>query len=502
MKRAFAVEKFLFVTDDWIEETHSVSRKANEFIRDPGNPLIEASPPHEHHLMTYGTVIQDQGSFRIWYQVLNRDTRGVPPEFITSVGYAESEDGAVWKKPALDINPYNRQKTNIVMTNNMTSALFAPTVILNASNRKIPSRYVMLMYEGMTVGNLRLLGSPFTLEPMVRGWTPTPGSGLFLAYSNDGTHWTKTPQPMIEGPNDSSALMQMADGSLLACFKTSVETDRHFRIIGASHSADGKSWTKPKIILKPDHSDPLGTEFYTLSPFYYFGNLLGFLTIYHNARSDKSISIQLVRATNPDVPLGPWVRACGHQPIFRPTYTDAWDGARVYPSSNPIILNVDGEDRIYLYYSGANTRHDDRRYLESSIGRCYLPLDEFCGLEAGLLPGRVVTQPIKATSTSLRIHHRGAHAEISIEARLRSGEVVASAQAAGAKSITFELPSAAVGKDVSFVFRYRNATIYSFWFDNAAVKTGDSYRGRRHKRTTSKSPARPSPANRKRGSRG
>ncbi len=501
MKTDSALKKFLFVTDDWIGETHSVSRKVNQFIRDPENPLIQATPPHEHHLMAYGTVIQDKGLFRAWYQILNRDTRGVPAEFTTCVGYAESKDGVVWSKPALDINPYNQQNTNIVLTGNKTAALFAPTVVLNSSNRKIPSRYAMLFYDGMTVEDFGLLGSPFPMEPLVRGWTPTPGSGLFLAYSDDGTHWTKTRQPMIGGPNDSSAMMQLPNGSLLACFKTSVEADRHFRIIGASLSADGKSWTEPKVLLKPDHDDPLGTELYTLSAFNYFGNLLGFLTIYHNSRSDKSVSVQLARAENPDDPLGTWVRACGRHLMLAPTYGDGWDGGRVYPSSNPIFLNVDGQDRIYLYYSGANTRHDDRRYLESSIGRCYLPLDEFCGLEAGLLPGRVVTQPIKATTTTLRIHRRGANGEMSVEARLRSGEVVASTQATGEQSLSLKLPAAAVGRDITLAFRYRQCTLYSFWFDGAPVRTGDSYRGRRQKRTTNKSPARRSPANRRPGSR-
>src|SRR5688572_16020506 len=49
----------------------------------------------------YGSVIHDGGVYRMWYQGWPRDWSGQNSSIVC---YAESDDGVVWRKPALDLD--------------------------------------------------------------------------------------------------------------------------------------------------------------------------------------------------------------------------------------------------------------------------------------------------------------------------------------------------------------------------------------------------------------
>lgn len=412
--------RYLFVTDDYIRRSHAVHRQNSAFQRAYSYPVIEATRPHEHGVLAYGTVIRDGGRYRAWYQVLNRDTPGVPRPYQTAVGYAESLTGTDWKKPKLRLFPYQGSPTNLVLLNSGRSSLFSPTVIVN-SNKKIADKYLMLFFDAMNEQDLRRRGSPFPDEPAVPGWVPISGEGLFLARSNDGLHWRRDQRPVIGGQVDSSVLYQLRDGRLLAVFKTTGTGDRHYRVIAAAMSDDGRRWTKPKVILRPDHRDTLGTEFYTLVPFEFHGNLLGLLSVYHNSPHDKSLTIQLVRASNPERPLDTWDRANDREPIFFPTGKDDWDGGRVYPSSNLLKGLGRDQDDLFLYYGGATTTHDDRRHWESAIGLAQLIKSRFSSLAAGFHPGWFEMKPIPLRRPKLELDIQNHGGNLGIELFDQSG---------------------------------------------------------------------------------
>jgi hypothetical protein len=176
---------------------------------------------------------------------------------------------------------------------------------------------------------------------------------------------------------------------------------RHYRVIGASISVDGKTWSDPKIILTPELTDPLGTEFYQLAPFFHRGNLYGILNTYQNTPNRKTLELQLVVAKDPNKPLGEWIRCLSNKPILRPSYSDTWDGSRVYTSSSVVLQEsrIETSPHIDLYYGGANTTHDDRRYWRASIGLARALYGKFGGVIAGYNEGEFETvvfdQPVR-----------------------------------------------------------------------------------------------------------
>ena len=101
------VFKHLFIDDTWIAETQSVHRRVGVPAKHPANPLIVPEYPWEEGgICLYGSVLDDGGIFRMWYQVYGRGGaagkgRETDPAFTGAVAYAESDDGVHWNRPAL-----------------------------------------------------------------------------------------------------------------------------------------------------------------------------------------------------------------------------------------------------------------------------------------------------------------------------------------------------------------------------------------------------------------
>jgi len=157
-------------------------------------------------------------------------------------------------------------------------------------------------------------------------------------------------------------------------------------------------------------------------PFEFYGNLLGLLSVYHNSPHDKSLTIQLVRANNPDDPLDTWDRANDREPVFCPTGKDDWDGGRIYPSSHLLTGLGENRDALFLYYGGATTTHDDRRHWESAIGLAQLIKSRFSCLAAGFHPGWFEMQPIHLKRSKLELDIQNQRGNLGIELFDKAGQ--------------------------------------------------------------------------------
>jgi hypothetical protein len=352
----------VFDDDRCIKDSCGVWRQVCPLLKHPDNPLLLPDQAWEREVYTYGSLLWDKGKFRLWYQILNRGISLV--RLTTAIGYAESKDGLCWKKPKVALKVDGVGKTNIIRTSSGRTDLCSPSVI-KVNDPKWP--YRLFFFDAIEDANVaNKLGTP---NQRVNGWGPVSGEGIFIGKSKDGISWSINSTPLQFGPTDALAATTLANGDILLVFKTSVESDRHFRIIAASISKDnGASWGKPKIILKPDQNDPPGTEFYGLTPFIRHGKLYGFLQVYHNAPDDKRLDVQLVTPEDQQAPSGRWIRLLSRNSILSCGDRGEWDAARIYPGSPFVASN----GQILMTYGGANTRHDDRRYIRRSIGVAYL----------------------------------------------------------------------------------------------------------------------------------
>lgn len=118
----------------------------------------------------YGTVLREQGIYRMWYQAWPRDWNGASSDL---VGYAESDNGLDWRKPNLGLVDYAGQGTN----NNLVDLDgHAPAVFIDPD---APSTH---RYRATMCCDDRHQGSRAGLKGL-------KGDGYYTAHSADGLKW-------------------------------------------------------------------------------------------------------------------------------------------------------------------------------------------------------------------------------------------------------------------------------------------------------------------------
>jgi hypothetical protein len=462
--------KYLFLDDRWIKDSYQVNRIVIQPAKHPSNPVLVPDKPWEgNDVYVYGTVLYDQGKFRMWYQIYN-SRESADPRFRTAVAYAESRDGLHWEKPSLGFFKYKDEPTNLVLLSHGTSDLCSPAVIKDTLERDPSRRYKMLYWDSMSKEDLEKHGPNLPLGTDVPGWRAIPGEGFFIAYSPDGIRWTNGgPQPVFTCPCDASSLTMGADGTYWAYFKISVAEDRHFRILGASDSRDFENWGDPKVILKPDWRDKHGTEFYGMSVFDYAGNTIGLIWVYYNAPSDKHVDLQLATRD----PEGQWQRA-GNREVFLPVGKEGeWDAGGIYAASNVLVSPTGHPNEIWLYYGGSSVTHDDSRYREMAIGRATLRLDGFAAMEAKQFKGYFDTKTVVAGGSLLAVNADCAHGWLQVELYdAKTQTLLAKSKPiqgldATKTFVEWQHEGKVLLKDrqVFIRFRMQKARLFSFWFE-------------------------------------
>jgi len=466
------VRKYLFVDDRWIAASHAVHRIIPVAEKDPDNPVLVADSSWETGVNCFGTVLEDpagarSGRYRMWYQIYARG-RYDDRRWDGAVGYAESADGRRWTKPACGLVTPSGETSNVVLLGRGRCELLSPAVVRDAEAPE-EARYKLLHWDAMSAEDLEAVGDPFPLPAEKPGWKPLPGEGLFTATSPDGLSWRAvSPQPVVGGEVDASSLSRQADGRFAAYFKQGVRADRHFRVVARATSADFRAWTPAEPILCPDWRDPIGTEFYGMSGFDYFGTRLGLLWVYRNSPDDKRVEMELA-SEGPD---GTWQRAADRRTLLPTGGRGDWDAGAIYPASAPVVAPKDDPDGIWLYYGGVSVRHDDGRYRENAIGRARLRLDGFACLAAGHFPGSVTTQPLPSPGRRLCVNLRAPHG--SVQAAMidaRDGRELARTRLHSHIDATdlvleWEAPPPALPADgeVQLRFDLHKAALYSFRF--------------------------------------
>ena len=135
--------KYLFVDDRWIDSSYEVTHELPEPEMEKLNPVLVADKPWESRGNLYGTLLLDDGQFRMWYQVYNSGAED--SRYSTAVAFAESQDGIHWEKPALGLFDYGDEPTNIVLISHGTSALYSPAVIKDSNDPDESKRYKNLV---------------------------------------------------------------------------------------------------------------------------------------------------------------------------------------------------------------------------------------------------------------------------------------------------------------------------------------------------------------------
>lgn len=79
------------------------------------NPVLprgQPGTPDAHGVQFYGSIIQDEGKYRMWYIAFDDDTKNPHPSTRWRAAYAESIDGVHWSRPHLNLVDYRGNKNN------------------------------------------------------------------------------------------------------------------------------------------------------------------------------------------------------------------------------------------------------------------------------------------------------------------------------------------------------------------------------------------------------
>ncbi len=379
-------------------------------------PVLSPQYPWEGiHTYLYGSVLERNGQFRMWYQsYIDGD------DFF--VNYARSRDGRIWEKPLLNkwridekrlyptiASEAERQAKAIEFRNgspghwktNIVSTYHIPSVLYDSDDPKYP---------------YKLFG--FTNE------------GYRVAFSKDGIRFKEYKGnpvlPLMRFPNPqtkktwvsdvSPVFKDAAKGKFVAFVKTYIIDDegRTRRSVGYSESDDFIRWSQPETIWTPSESDDRlavargfkWADFYGLCGFNYGGLYLGFLWLfymdYEFEKGTHEGKMEVFLAASPD---GKQWKRFSDEPLI-PLSESGWDSGMITTANVPLFR----KEGIDLFYGGSNFSHGvgnaqivfDEESHRFSVVLATLRKDGF--VYAAGSKGSMVTKPLTCHSGTVRMN--------------------------------------------------------------------------------------------------
>ena len=316
---------------------------------DNGYPNVIYDPKYKKYRCYYTLCSKDTDSASASRaERAKRDYRPMPTR-ITSLGYAESDDGVHWVKPNLGFVEFEGSREN----NLLFRYAHGTGVFLDGEETDPAKRYKLVTK------------------------VEYPGKRNFMAvnFSEDGVHWGRMiPWPKVNPQADSHnfPFRDKNDG----LFKVITRTWRDgVRVSAICSSRDFINWSEPKEILRGDGFD---SQIYSMPTFWYDGIYLGFGSMIHegdrSAPNFDTVDCELTYAGVTDkfdrVAPGQYLIPRGKGPYL----TGDYDCGCIYAAAP---LEMDG--KLCVYYMGGNGKHTNFR--ETSFARGFLEKDKFACYE-------------------------------------------------------------------------------------------------------------------------
>jgi len=357
-----------------------------------GNPLLTADKEWEGRgVYLYGTVLREDGKFRMWYQ-----SHGHAAGYLCC--YAQSDDGLHWTRPSLGVCEFaGGRDNNLFATRTDPEGQWHNTTILPDYQTPRSERKYTALFWG------------------------TQAHGLCAAYSPDGIRWTVDPENPVEhnwtGRGDVlTALWDPARGDYL-CFHKMFAKGRS---VALCWSKDLKRWYShgDGLIFTRDADEPPGTQFYGMSPMRVGDTYVGLLWVLHSARESDNMDVQLAYSHD----MITWQRPPGGTAFIERGAQGAFDsGCIMGVASQPVIV----DDEMWLYYGGWNGRHGaDAGTRRAGIGLAKLRLNGFCSLDTADEAATLLTRVIRGKGTRLVINAQAAQGQVCAEVLDAAGQVI------------------------------------------------------------------------------
>jgi len=440
--------RYLLLDSRVIESTENAKLTLGTVIKHEKNPLFGEDKPWEPRFDNmYPNVIYDAkaGLYKCWYFTFNvdkacidtpRDQRkpGTYLKVLRSKGkgartdalcYAFSKDGIKWSKPLMDIQQWNGERSNIVVTDRHGAGVFKDT-----QDKDPDHRYKMFFKKG----------------------------GLCVSFSPDGVRWSKpTECPGIAAAGDTHNNAFWAPELKKYVGITRLWKDGQ-RIVGRTESKDFTKWTKAIEVLRGDRIN----QVYALTVFRYEGVYLGFAMIF-NTRKDRT---DCELAWSPDTIE--WHRIQPGTPLIANSEKKGeYDWGCVYAGVAPVLL----KDKIRIYYGASNGPHTDWR--DSFLCLATLRRDGWAGYEPAKQdrPATIMTHPVICAGKALRVTADAAGGAVRVAVLDAKGNLLARSKPIAGDitdaEVSFEqgnILSSFVDQPIRLKFELKEAKLYSFAF--------------------------------------
>lgn len=404
----------LFIDDYLVASRKNVVRRYHAFRKHPGNPLIVVDRPWEAHVVNAVTVMPDESGsgFRMYYYCwTERKGKKGRGSFMC---YAVSKDGLKWEKPNLGLYEWEGDgtKNNNILPSGPGHVMFTPW-------EKDPQK----RYQGV--------------------------GGMYHAFSSpDGIHWKQESKDPIVSGGDTSHFYWDPHTKRFRCtvkggangYVSGDVSGLRRRTVGFSETTDLTSFPALRMIMAPDDYDDLWckpdtvqrTHFYACPVLPYETMYVGFLQNYRAEEPEGyfhgPLWLELVssrdgvhwRRTEVDTSVRDIyaLREISRPPLLPiGKYREFDDGMVIAPT--PLLVG----DELWLYYTGYEELHDLLPY-KSAIGLAKLRKDGFVSLDAGAVPGEVVTKRFENVSGALQVNHESKGGTIRVEVLDADGRVL------------------------------------------------------------------------------
>ena len=358
----------------------------------PGNPVVrrgKAGEPDAWGVQFYGSVIREQGKFRLWYVAVDDELESKTPYARWRAAYAESDDGVKWTKPNLGLVEFKGSKNNNLILTDPAPLGFVNLKVLADPDNPNPERRYKISTHVYFQHKSRL----GTLAPFA---------------SEDGLTWKMLtdaqPTKTAELPEKDLVLpavhfepcggLYKWDGMYYVCGQNAMNATRpyHGRVTRMYRSADFVHWsptsslgfvrTAQHTLLGPGRSLEGEQNHEGISVWNRRNVLVGIYGRWHGAKEWKDITIDLGFVVSND---GLTFREPAHEWTFLPRGEDgSWDQGGLLQGQG--FENVG--DQTLIYYGAWDPRHGS--LPRGGVGIATLPRDRFGDLvveEAGRGPG-------------------------------------------------------------------------------------------------------------------
>ena len=406
----------LFVDDHGVLRSSNVSRMLGR-PKKHSVPVVRSDRPWESPwVYAWGSVLRepDSGLFRMWYETMGYNGTIC----LHRLCYAESDDGVVWRKPAL--GRYTMEgcdSTNII---DITSAAHTPGDLRGeAAFKRADVKYLgpgQALYEFVNyVDGSNVVRDDNEPDPAKRYkyvaamWHKELNGGWahYLLTGPDGIHWNMPPQKILKVNDGTKVVWDSARRLWILTWLSSELTPSGtvIRRLEMAESPDLIDWTQVGRPFELDEADGKGTiiQGHFLLPFAYGDQYVGVANMIHTQEGWAQGFLVSSRdgrhwdrhfRNTPFLPLGP---------------EEDFDGDSAEVSLSPPILVG---DELFIYYCGRSHRHWAPVAATGAIGLLRMKRDRFAGLNNGGWFNReannnrnddaeVVTKPVEVSGPKL-----------------------------------------------------------------------------------------------------